>query len=191
MNRIDHYKFMAKGTLDHLKGRIHLDLYQGVEKIAQGITAYLDRYGEAREKIQGNLSLSRTGQNEQIEAAAKTAYDAIHGMRDKSDYRGHIAQLNKQIDDQLTTEFRYKFNPKWMFRTYTRFDLRNGILKEQEYTFTRDLHCWTMDINFNETRNEGNEIWLVFTLKAFPDMAIDFGTSFNKRKAGSQSSGGN
>ena len=47
-----------------------------------------------------------------------------------------------------------------------------------------------MDINFNEKRKFGNEIWVVFTLKAFPDMMIDFGTSFNKRKAGSQSSEG-
>lgn len=97
---------------------------------------------------------------------------------------------DREIDDQLTSEFKYMFNPKWALRTYTRFDLRNGILKEQEYTLRRDLHCWTMDINFNEKRNEGNEIWIVFTLKAFPDMAVDFGSSFNKRKAGSQSSGG-
>ena len=97
---------------------------------------------------------------------------------------------NRAVDDQLTTELTYKFNPKWGLRTYTRFDLRNGILKEQEYALTRDLHCWTMDINFNEKRKFGNEIWVVFTLKAFPDMVIDFGTSFNKRKAGSQSSEG-
>jgi len=97
---------------------------------------------------------------------------------------------NREVDDQLTTDFMYKINPKWKFRAYTRFDLRDGILKEQEFTATRDLHAWTMDINFNETRNEGSEIWMVFTLKAFPDMALDFGTSFNKRKAGSQSSGG-
>jgi len=97
---------------------------------------------------------------------------------------------NREVDDQLVTEFNYKINPKWDFRTYTRFDLRNGILKEQEYTLTRDLHCWEMDINFNETREQGNEIWVVFTLKAFPDLAIDFGTSYNKRKRGSQSSEG-
>lgn len=97
---------------------------------------------------------------------------------------------NREVDDQLTAGFNYKFNPKWALRTYTRFDLRNGILKEQEYTLTRDLHAWTMDINFNEKRTQGNEIWIVFTLKAFPDMAIDLGTSFNKRKAGSQSSQG-
>jgi len=97
---------------------------------------------------------------------------------------------NREVDDQLTADFNYKFNPKWAFRAYTRFDLRNGILKEQEYAVVRDLHAWTMDLNFNETREEGNEIWIVFTLKAFPEMIIDFGTSFNKRKAGSQSSEG-
>ncbi len=47
-----------------------------------------------------------------------------------------------------------------------------------------------MDINFNETRTKGSEIWIVFTLKAFPDFMVDMGTSFNKRKAGSQSSEG-
>ena len=93
---------------------------------------------------------------------------------------------NREVDDQLTTSFNYKINPKWTFGTYTRFDLRNGLLKEQEYQLTRDLHAWKMDINLNETRNEGTELWMVFTLKAFPDLALDFGTSFNQRQAGSQ-----
>lgn len=98
---------------------------------------------------------------------------------------------NREVDDQITTDWTWKFNPKWAVKMYNRFDLKNGIHKEQQYTVTRDLHDWTMDINFNETRREGSEIWIVFTLKAFPDMMLDFGTSFNKRKAGSQSSEGN
>ena len=93
---------------------------------------------------------------------------------------------NREIDDQITTSFNYKINQKWAFGTYTRLDVRNGLLKEQEYRLTRDLHAWTMDLNLNETRNQGVELWVVFTLKAFPDMVVDFGTSFNKRKAGSQ-----
>ena len=97
---------------------------------------------------------------------------------------------NREVDDQLTTALSYTINPKWALRSYTRFDLRGGILKEQEYTLRRDLHCWTMDINFNETRRQGDELWMVFTLKAFPDMVVDFGTSFNRRKQGSQSSEG-
>ncbi len=97
---------------------------------------------------------------------------------------------NRAVDDQITTQFTYRINPKWAVRTYNRFDVRSGLHKEQEFTITRDMHEWIMDINFNETRSEGSEIWIVFTLKAFPEMLVDLGTSFNKRKAGSQSSEG-
>ena len=88
----------------------------------------------------------------------------------------------------ITAELNYVLNPKWKFKIYERFDINHGLQKEQEFTVTRDLHCWEMDISFNEKRGQGSEIWMVFRLKAFPDMAIDlFGTSFNRRKAGSQS----
>lgn len=88
--------------------------------------------------------------------------------------------------DEITSEFHYTINPKWKFRLYNLFDIWNGGLKEQEYSFTRDLHCWEMDINFNEKRGQGDEIWLVFRLKAFPELLLDLATSFNKRKVGSQ-----
>lgn len=95
------------------------------------------------------------------------------------------------VDDQITTEFNYKINPKWKFKAYGRFDINHGLLKEQEFVVTRDLHCWDMDVAFNETRGSGSEIWIVFRLKAFPDLVLDmFNTSFHRRKAGSQSSEG-
>jgi hypothetical protein len=97
---------------------------------------------------------------------------------------------NRVVDDQVTTQFMYKINQKWALGTYNRFDVRSALHKEQEFTLRRDLHEWTMDINFNETRTKGSEIWIVFTLKAFPDFVVDLGTSFNRRKAGSQSSEG-
>ncbi len=97
---------------------------------------------------------------------------------------------NREVDDQVITELGYRINPKWAIKTYNRFDVRRGQHKEQQLTITRDLHEWTMDVNFNETRSQGSEIWIVFTLKAFPDFVVDLGTSFNKRKAGSQSSEG-
>ncbi len=94
------------------------------------------------------------------------------------------------VDDQITTSWEYVINPKWKAGLYNRFDIDHGIHKEQEYRITRDLHCWEMDINFNETRGQGSEIWIVFRLKAFPELGFDMGTSFNRRKAGSQSSEG-
>ncbi len=90
-------------------------------------------------------------------------------------------------DDQVTAGFSYRINPKWAFKIYERYDTRSGTQKEQEFSVTRDLHEWEMDLNFNETRGHGSEIWLVFRLKSFPDFMFDFGTGFNKRKAGSQS----
>lgn len=97
-------------------------------------------------------------------------------------------RLEVGAEDTFTTDFQYRINPKWRFRIYDRFDIGGGGQKEQGYTLTRDLHCWEMDINYNETRGMGSEIWIVFRLKAFPDSPIDlFGTSFNRRKTGSQS----
>ncbi len=96
-------------------------------------------------------------------------------------------RLNVAVDDQITTELGYRLNPKWKFRVYERYDVERGLYKEHGYTITRNLHEWDMDMVFNEKRNEGEEILLIFRLKAFPESPIDIGTSFNRRKAGSQS----
>ncbi len=93
----------------------------------------------------------------------------------------------KEVDDQITTQLNYTINPKWKISLYERIDVESGSQKEFDVAVTRDLHAWQMEINFNETRNSGDEILLMFRLKAFPDIGIEAGTSFNKRKAGSQS----
>ena len=78
-------------------------------------------------------------------------------------------------------------NPKWRFRVYERFDINTGKAKEDEYTFTRDLHEWEMDITYHNTHGGGTEFLAVFRLKAFPGQSFDlFGTTFHQRKAGSQ-----
>ncbi len=95
-------------------------------------------------------------------------------------------RLQVDRDDQLTSEFGYRINHKWKFKIYERFDTEHGILKEQNYAISRDLHEWELDLSFNEKRTEGDAILLIFRLKAFPEIGIEGGTSFNKRKAGSQ-----
>ena len=95
-------------------------------------------------------------------------------------------RYNVDVDDQITTELNYTINQKWKFRAYERFDISGEGAKEHEYGIVRDLHCWTMEMNFNETRGQGSEIWIVFHLKDFPEVGFDFGQGFNKRKSGSQ-----
>lgn len=90
------------------------------------------------------------------------------------------------VDDQITTELGLTINPKWKFRTYHRFDTDSGRYKEYEIAFRRDLHCWMVDISFGHRREEGDEIWVIWTLKDFPDLGFDFSTGFNRRNPGSQ-----
>ena len=96
-------------------------------------------------------------------------------------------RFQRGVDDQVTANVEYKLNQKWKIKFYERYDTEAGIQKEQSYSITRDLHEWDMDMAFREKRGEGSEILLIFTLKAYPDISIDVGSSFNKRKEGSQS----
>ncbi len=123
-------------------------------------------------------------QSEQLDSANLDVY--IHD-KDKWSF-SFGKRYQRDVDDQITASWRYKINPKWTLSAYERFDINAGLQKEFEVSILRDLHSWDMEINFNETRGQGSEIWVVFTLKAFPEILLDFGTSFNKRKAGSQSS---
>ena len=106
-----------------------------------------------------------------------------------NDPRGWYFNLGERyshdVDNQVTAEWGYTINPLWKFKIYDRLDINDGgQQKEQQYTLTRDLHEWEMDLNFNHTRGEGSSFMMVFRLKAFPGLALDASTSFSKRKAG-------
>jgi hypothetical protein len=74
--------------------------------------------------------------------------------------------------NEVTLGFDWRLTPKWKFRMYQRYnfkqtsDLDRGW-QEQEYTFTRDLHCWEMDATLNQKEDSGTTVYLVFRLKAF------------------------
>ncbi|MFH1269562.1 MAG: LPS export ABC transporter periplasmic protein LptC [Candidatus Omnitrophota bacterium] len=94
--------------------------------------------------------------------------------------------------NEIIYDLNWRLNPKWKFSVYERFNrghdptLKRG-LREQEYTVSRDLHCWVWDITYNVKRGYGESVWFTFTLKAFPELGFDFNQSYNEPKPGSQS----
>jgi lipopolysaccharide assembly outer membrane protein LptD (OstA) len=95
--------------------------------------------------------------------------------------------------NEITSNFKWRFNPKWKFSCYHRYALRGNSslsllkgMQEQEYSISRDLHCWIMGIAFNRKKDEGSTIWAVFRLKAFPELEFDFSQSYHEPKSGSQ-----
>ena len=94
--------------------------------------------------------------------------------------------------NEITPNLIWRLNPKWKFSVYQRYyrgheTTRARGLREQEYSISRDLHCWTWDITYNIKRGYGESIWFVFTLKAFPELEFNFNESYHAPKPGSQS----
>jgi hypothetical protein len=94
--------------------------------------------------------------------------------------------------NEITCSLNWRLNPKWRFSLYQRRNkghdptLKRG-LREEEYTIARDLHCWTVELTYNVKRGSGESIFLVFRLKAFPEMEFGFDQTYHEPKAGSQS----
>ena len=97
----------------------------------------------------------------------------------------------RNAGNQLTGSFNWRFNPKWRFSAYNRYEmgkdpsLKNGMI-EQEYVLTRNLHCWDVDFTYNIKNNHGSTIMLVFRLKAFPEMEFNINQDIHQSESGSQ-----
>jgi LPS-assembly protein len=101
-------------------------------------------------------------------------------------------RYDREAGGSLTFGSTWRMNPKWKFGVYERYQVSDGLtipkgIREQEYTITRDLHCWEMNMTYNIEKNHGESIWLIFRLKAFPEMEFNFNQSYHAPKTGSQS----
>jgi len=80
-------------------------------------------------------------------------------------------RIENETTNQFTGEMYYNINDDWKVKVYQRFDVITTKWLEQEYTLTKDLHCWLAELTF-DIRNRDYTAWLVFRLKAFPELPI-------------------
>ncbi|MDD5108673.1 MAG: LPS assembly protein LptD [Candidatus Omnitrophica bacterium] len=99
--------------------------------------------------------------------------------------------------NEVTAGFTWRLSPKWKFGIYERYNFKKvkdstGAVildsgsQEQEYTLTRDLHCWELDITLNKKDISGTSIFFTFRLKAFPENEFGFDQSVSEKKSGAQ-----
>jgi len=95
--------------------------------------------------------------------------------------------------DQITTQLDYTINPKWKFRIYNTFPVVNAIdgnvnsARENEFVLTRDLHEWEMDLTIDRVEGGGSTFYVIFRLKASPDMKFNLlQSSFQPSRPGAQ-----
>ncbi|MBM3246047.1 MAG: LPS-assembly protein LptD [Candidatus Omnitrophica bacterium] len=105
---------------------------------------------------------------------------------------GFSQRYQRKGGNVFTYSLNWRFNPKWRFSLYQQVNTGHSFgskrgLREQEYVISRDLHCWTTDFTYNVTRGHGESVWLVFRLKAFPELEFEYNQSYHAPKPGSQS----
>jgi len=93
---------------------------------------------------------------------------------------------------ETTFQSTWRLTPKWKLLIYERYQLAKvssiisrGV-REQRYTIARDLHCWDMEFSYGVEGGKGASVWLVFRLKAFPELGFDFNKNYNSPKQGTQ-----
>lgn len=100
-------------------------------------------------------------------------------------------RYQRKGSNEITNNLNWRFTPKWRFAMYQRRNIGHDMmvsrgLREQEYTLSRDLHCWEVYFTYNVKRNEGESVWLVFRLKAFPENEFGYNQTYHVPKPGSQ-----
>ncbi len=83
----------------------------------------------------------------------------------------------RSVGNQLGINYAWAINENWTLRTNHRLDPTSGSLFEQSYTLDRDLHSWIASLSVSQlcpiNRDPDLRVWLTFTLKAFPEVAVD------------------
>lgn len=125
--------------------------------------------------------------------------------RDESGFRGVPWgvglgwRYQRNTSAQLVVETEFDLDPKWRVGIYQGFDVKrfvtevssNGntrIVKriyespDFSYRLRRDLHEWTAELVFNYARGEGRAVMLLFRLKDFPDLPLDFQRHYRRPK---------
>lgn len=100
-------------------------------------------------------------------------------------YRYEWEAFQNHDNSQITSQLTYRMNKNWKFRIYERYELSSDKFQQQEYTIFRDLHCWIGEMTCRIINERDYTFWVVFRLKAFPDMPFLFQTKYRAPAPGS------
>ena len=93
---------------------------------------------------------------------------------------GH--RYTRKDSSQATFGFNYQLTPKLEFRNYLRYRFDENKFQEQQYALRTDLHCWCMDLGIDVNKDKDVTFWLIFRLKAFPDVSVGFDHTYDGAK---------
>ena len=115
------------------------------------------------------------------------------GYRYENAFDSNLAvdpDTNSNKLNYLTADATYRFNELWKARVYWRYNMDKGYVDEQQYTISRDLHCWILEFTYDFRPYEDNAtiasqtFWISLRLKAFPRFPLGIGRAYSRTRAG-------
>ncbi|MEA3305732.1 MAG: hypothetical protein U9R52_02845, partial [Candidatus Omnitrophota bacterium] len=119
-------------------------------------------------------------------------FNADLHVEKSEDFRfGAGYRYEKHENSQITGYAAYHINREnwkkhWTFEIYERYEIQEKQFQEQEYTIIKDLHCWTGEATLRVKNQNDYTFWLIFKLKAFPDMPFFFRTAYRGPEPGNK-----
>jgi lipopolysaccharide assembly outer membrane protein LptD (OstA) len=116
------------------------------------------------------------------------AFKAVNVDINFSDTKNKKYEVNfghrylRKESSQTTFGLTYQINPKLQFKNYFRYEYKTGDFQEQQYALRVDLHCWWLDYGVNIDDDKNFTFWVIFRLKAFPDVHIGFDHTYHGAK---------
>ncbi|MBN2506997.1 MAG: LPS-assembly protein LptD [Verrucomicrobia bacterium] len=79
-------------------------------------------------------------------------------------------------NDLYTSTLYYRVNENWGARAHLRYEARENLLEEQQYSLYHDFRSWTgaLTLRFRESRSRSDDFTIAFTfsLKAYPRFGL-------------------
>ncbi|UCD15097.1 MAG: hypothetical protein JSV34_05085 [Candidatus Omnitrophota bacterium] len=97
---------------------------------------------------------------------------------------GH--RYTRHSSTQGTFSLDWQVLPKVHFRNYLRYEYNTEDMLERMFGLKIDLHCWWLDLGVRIDKQRAgvnnHSFWMIFSLKAFPDMEVEFDETYRGAK---------
>jgi len=151
-------------------------------------------------RLQGDATYCHSGTNKDPESSNYNTFSNANFNIDfdigKDKSFGVGQRYERKGSNELTWNFTWRLNPKWKIGYYQKYNLK-GIVDstygemptgplEQQFTLSRDMHCWEMDFTVDNKKNGNSGFYFVFRIKAFPENEFGFDQVYHRPKSGAQ-----
>jgi hypothetical protein len=138
------------------------------------VSSYHAQTGQLK-SIDSNLALNDPGRRWQLGAGSSWVNNRVLPVASPRDINApfeYAFEEPRRTPDQLLANWRCSFaaTEHWSLSLYQRLNVAARVVEEQAFSFSRDLHCWDLELYGRERGYTGWQFGFTLTLRALPQV---------------------